>query len=677
MQLSVKETAGMKFLHISDLFQGRKLIFILSFIVFLTLSVKTTAQPDDGDYKPYTSTNNEKAMELYIKSTSYMLQKMYPEVEKLLLKAVKLDTAYVDAYMRLASVYRSLQEPDFEEQVYRDLIRIRPDFPFAYFNYAFLQMSQDKYEEAIHNFEQYLTIQQKADKFTEKAKQNIYLCQYRSYMVKHPVEFKFVNIGPAINTTLDEYWPVLTADDQILYFTRKLVTSQDKRLGMNRFNEDVFFSTYSDNQWSEAQPIPGFMNSSMNEGALSITPDGNTMYFTICADKSDRPDFIGWCDIYYSELKNGIWSSPKNLGAPVNTEAKETQPSISFDGKTLFYSSNRPGTHGKLDIWKSTKNEDGSWGEPVNLGPKINSSQNEESPFIHADDQTLYFSSDGHLGMGGTDLYMAKRMPDLSFDSVKNLGYPINTSQNQRSLFINSSGTKAYFSSGLEEKENGMDIFSFDLPKEIKPDPVCYLKGTIYDAKTKARLSANFQLIDIETGKIIIESVTEETTGRFLVAVPSNTNYVVNVSKNGYLFYSDHLEIKGIKSSAYEKDIPLQPIEVGQRIVLNNIFFEFDSASLKKESVIELSKVIDFLNKYPNIKVEIGGHTDDRGTPAYNIALSQKRAETVYKYLISEGKISKDRLTYKGYGKTQLISNETSDKARALNRRTEFKITAM
>jgi outer membrane protein OmpA-like peptidoglycan-associated protein len=665
----------MSFLVKADQFrQACKFIFILQ--LFLLPVINCMAQ-DDGDDKVFTSTYSEKARELYIQSTTYMMEKKYAEVEKLLLKALKIDTSYIDAYMRLTSVYRTMQQPDLEEQIYKKVIRIRPDFPYAYFNYAFLLMSQDKYEDASYNFNQYLNVQVKADKFTEKAKQNIYLCGYRSYMVKHPVEFKFVNIGPGINTELDEYWPVLTADDQTLYFTRKLVTSQDKRLGMMRFNEDVFYSTYDNGDWSMAKSVPGFMNSNMNEGALSITPDGKTMYFTICADKSDRSDFIGWCDIYYSEFRNGNWTLPKNLGAPINTEAKETQPSVSFDGKTLFYSSNRPGTFGKLDIWKSTKNDNGTWGEPVNLGPKINSSQNEESPFIHADDQTLYFSSDGHLGMGGTDLYMAKRMPDLNFDSVKNLGYPINNSQNQRSLFINSSGTKAYFSSGKEELDNGMDIFSFDLPKEIKPEPVCYLKGITFDAKTKAKLSANFQLIDIETGKIIIESVTEEGTGKFLVAVPSNTNYVVNVSKNGYLFYSDHLEIKGIKSSAYEKDIPLQPIEVGQKIVLNNIFFEFDSASLKKESLVEMSKVIDFLNKYPNVKVEIGGHTDDRGTPAYNITLSQKRAETVYKYLMLVGKISKDRLTFKGYGKSQLISTETSETARALNRRTEFKITGI
>ena len=654
-----------------------KYLFILQLILFSIPALKCMAQVEDDGDKIFTSTYNEKARDLYIQSTSFMLQNRYADVEKLLVKAIKIDTAYIDAYMRLSSVYRSLQEPDFEEQVYKDVIRVRPDFPFSYFNYGYLQMSQDKYEEAIDNFDHYLTVQLKSDKFTVKARQNIDICRYRSYMIKHPVEFKFVNMGPNINTPLDEYWPVLTADDQTLYFTRKLVISQDKRLGMSRFNEDVYFSTFENNEWTLAQPVPGFINTDQNEGALSITPDGNTMYFTICADKGERPDFIGWCDIYISELKNGKWTYPKNLGPPINTESKETQPSISFDGKTLFFSSNRPGTYGKLDIWQSTKKEDGTWGDPVNLGPKINTPQNEESPFIHADDQTLYFSSDGHLGMGGTDLYMSKRMPDMSFDSVKNLGYPINDSKNQRSLFINSSGTKAYFSSGLEEKDNGMDIYYFDIPKEIKPAPVCYLKGTVFDAKTRVMLSANFQLIDIETGKTVIESTTDDVTGKFLVAVPSNTNYVVNVSKNGYLFYSDHLEIKGIKSSAYEKDIPLQPIEVGQKIVLNNIFFEFDSASLKKESVVEMSKVIDFLNKYPNVKVEIGGHTDDRGTPAYNITLSQKRAETVYNYLISVGKISKDRLSYKGYGKSQLLSTDISETARAQNRRTEFKIIGM
>jgi outer membrane protein OmpA-like peptidoglycan-associated protein/tetratricopeptide (TPR) repeat protein len=665
---------------LTSIFQNLKsnsIVFGLLFLLVGFPSISCIAQDEGDDGKVYTSTKSQKAMQLYVESTSFMYQKRYEDVEKLLLKALKHDSAYIDAYMRLSAAYRALEKPAFEEQVYRDVIRIRPDFPYAYFNYGVLLMSQEKYDHAEERFAQYLYVQLTPDKLTDKAKLNIRTCRFRSFMMQHPVEFKFVNIGYGINSELDEYWPVLTADDQILYFTRKLVKSEDKRLGMNRFNEDVFYSVYENDQWSTAESVPGFMNSDQNEGALSITPDGNTMYFTICADKSDRPDFIGWCDIYFSEFKNGKWTYPRNLGAPINTDAKETQPSISFDGKTLFYSSNRPGTQGKLDIWKSTKNNDGSWGEPVNLGKKINTPQNEESPFIHADDQSLYFSSDGHMGMGGTDLYMTKRMPDLMYDSVRNLGYPINDSKNQRSLFINSSGNKAYFSSGREEQENGMDIYCFDIPKEIKPDPVCYLKGTVFDAKSKARLGASFQLIDIETGKTIIQSVTEEGIGKFLVAVPSNTNYVVNVSKNGYLFYSDHLQIKGIKSSAYEKDIPLQPIEIGQRIVLYNIFFAFDSASLKPESVIELTKVIDFLNKYPNVKVEIGGHTDDQGTPAYNLTLSQKRAETVFNYLINTGKISKERLTFKGYGKSQLLTNDTSEKGRALNRRTEFKITGM
>ena len=226
-----------------------KYIFILQLFLLGLPALNCLAQGDEGDDKVYTSTKSEKAMDLYIQSTSYMYQKKYVEVEKLLVKAIKIDSAYIDAYMRLSAVYRGLEEPNFEEQVYKDVIRIRPDFPFSYFNYAVLLMSQDKYEESESNFDQYLYVQLKPDKLTDRAKQNIMLCRYRSYMIKHPVEFKFVNMGPNINTELDEYWPVLTADDQTLYFTRKLVTSTDKRLGMSRFNEDVFYSVYENGEW--------------------------------------------------------------------------------------------------------------------------------------------------------------------------------------------------------------------------------------------------------------------------------------------------------------------------------------------------------------------------------------------------------------------------------------------
>jgi len=398
--------------------------------------------------------------------------------------------------------------------------------------------------------------------------------------------------------------------------------------------------------------------------------DGKTMVFAAC----NREDGKGSCDIYFSRKVGNNWTPAQNMGYPINTSAWESQPSISSDGRTLYFVSNRKGGFGDKDIWMSQLGDDGYWQEPVNLGEDINTKEMDASPFIHADNQTLYFSSTGHLGMGGFDLFVSKRMVDGSFTEPKNLGYPINTFKDEEYLIVNAKGDKAYFSSNRPDSRK-RDIYQFELYEDIRPTEVTYVKGIIYDATNSKGLRSTIELIDLSTSKKVITSYSDKKTGKYLICLTTNTNYAFNVSKNGYLFYSENFSLKERTefTEPYKMDIALSPIETGKSVVMKNIFFDTDSYNIKSESYTELDKLVSFMTLNSGIKVEIGGHTDNVGQKDYNLTLSENRAKSVYDYIVSKG-ISKERLSYKGYGMTKPIVDNDTLENRAKNRRTEFKI---
>jgi len=647
--------------------------YLFSLLIFLIIA-SMEAVPQST--KVCSGTTNKKAFDLYNKASALMMEGRYGEAEPYLLKAVKEDSNYVDAYMRLSAIYLRTKKIDLERQQYEKVIKVCPEMAGAHFNYAHLLMRQQEYSMAIQTFNKFLTFNDISNDFYKKAQQNILICQFRDSCIKNPVDFNPENLGNRVNTELDEYWPAITADDYALFFTRKLDQNPEAKIDFYRYNEDIFVSFNENKIWNTANKLPTYLNATdKNEGAITISPDGKYLLFTIC---SEDPNFgYGVCDIYISEFKNGEWQMAKNIGPPINTGAKETQPSISYDGNTIYFSSSRKGGYGKLDIWKSSRNTDGTWSNPVNLGSEINGPENEQSPFIHPDNQTLYFSSESRMGMGDADLFLARKNENGVFTKVKNLGYPINTDKSEISLFVNAMGDKAFFASRREGGLGGLDIYSFKIPNHIRPKPVCYLKGLVFDKETKLPLGAKFEIIDLETGTTIIVSESDNKSGKFLIAIPAGKNYLINASKQGYLFYSDNLSSKGLNSSAFEKLIPMTPIKAGETVILNNIFFDFDKSTIKPESYIELKKVIDFLNFHQNMKIEIGGHTDNYGDDNYNLKLSSDRAKSVYDYLITNGKIDPARITYKGYGESKPIDNNESETGRAKNRRTEFKITAL
>jgi outer membrane protein OmpA-like peptidoglycan-associated protein len=393
------------------------------------------------------------------------------------------------------------------------------------------------------------------------------------------------------------------------------------------------------------------------------------LFFTGC----NRPDGLGRCDIYISQKKGDEWGKPFDLSPPINTSGWESQPSISADGRTLYFVSNRQGGYGGYDIWKSTLTPKG-WGQPENLGPNINTAFNEQSPFIHADNNTLYFCSNGWPGMGNQDLFVTRLGDDGKWGKPENLGYPINTHGDETALTLTADGATAYFASNNLKGLGGFDIYTFEMPVKLRPNIVTYVKGTVSDAKTKQPLESAVEILDLQNTQPVYQDYSSADKGDFLATLTAGKNYGLNISKSGYLFYSENFSLVGYQSSSpFNIHVLLEPIEIGNKVILKNIFFDTNKFDIKPESTSELQKLVDFLLFNPTLRIEISGHTDNVGNDALNQTLSENRAKAVYDYLIAN-KLDAARLVFKGYGKSQPIAPNDTDDNRSKNRRTEFKI---
>jgi outer membrane protein OmpA-like peptidoglycan-associated protein len=614
-------------------------------------------------------TSNNRALKVYNEGLAAYDFFDFKKAEAYFTEAVKLDDGFYEGYIMLGELFSkqkrySEASINFRKAVRLDSLFFKP----VYFSLAYAELMSGDYQNALVHFNVYLAQSGMSEKNRIIAIKNVKNCEFALKAIENPVLFNPVSAGNTINTRDDEYWPSITADGNMLMFTRQLNPAERQgRAAMG--HEDFYVSYSSDDGWKEAFNAGPPLNTSQNEGAASISSNGNYMFFTAC----DRRGGMGSCDIYFSSLNGGRWSEPFNLGMPVNTSYWESQPSISADGKRLFFSSSRPGGEGGKDIWFSTLNEQNMWTEPQNMGSLVNTDGDEMSPFIHFDGKTLYFASDGRTGMGGVDLFMTRMNDDSTWAEPQNLGYPINTYNDEMGLIIESGGRRAYFSS-VRDKANGKDIFYFNLHESIRPNPVAYLKGKVYDKVTGKLLKAEYELINLSTKAVTIQSSTDES-GNFLVCLPSGYNYGINVKKSGYLFYSENFMFEGQHSvvEPFIKKIILSPIREGEKMKLANVFYEVDSWQLKSESISELNNLASLISDNTNFMVEIGGFTDSTGTAEYNQLLSEKRAQSVVNFLISKG-VSPERLKYKGYGNTLPVGDNKTPEGRKLNRRTEARI---
>ncbi len=630
------------------------------------------------------TTKSKKAAELYKEAGSYFSNDQFERAKLPLNDAIKKDPDFLEAYLLLSEVY--YEQKDYQNQANILETVIEKDSTFYLFSYYSLGVANfnlDKFDEALIWFRKYYSKTSNV-KSKQKVDQWIQKTLFVKVAKANPRNINPVNLGSNVNTVNDEYWPSITADDQILVYTMLVPREQalvDKPFvpSMANYYHEDFYKSVKDNseEWTKGKALTAPINTISNEGAQSLSADGNWMFFTACG----RSDTRGSCDIYFSHRTEYGWSEPKNIGPPVNSPYWESQPSFSSDGKTLYYSTNRGGGKGGNDIWKAEVigfQMDGTpfFGQPVNLGDSINTPYNEVSPFIHPDNHTLYFSSNGWSGMGEMDIFLARKNESGGFNKPMNLGFPINSSGDEVGLIVTANGQKAYFSSERFGKSfGGKDLYSFDMPEEIKPKPVSYIRGRVFDYDTKDKLKASFELKDINTKQMVVQASSTDFSGEFLICLPVGNSYALNVSKQGYLFYSDHFDMDKESSSVDPKilDVYLKKIKVGQQIILNNIFYETDSYVLRKVSEVELEKIVNFLTVNPTVKAEIIGYTDNVGGKDYNINLSNKRAEQVYNYLISAG-IDKSRLSHEGKGMADPVATNDTEEGRAKNRRTELKI---
>ncbi|MCX6231658.1 MAG: OmpA family protein [Bacteroidetes bacterium] len=579
-------------------------------------------------------------------------------------KAIEADSNFIEAYFMLASVYTDLKQKTDAINAYQKAISIDEEFfPGALFTVANLQLSVGQYREAGINYQKYLRLDEGNPMKKRMAEKAMEAVAFALQQIAHPVPFNLVNMGGNVNSENDEYLPAITADEQTLIITVSNMAKQTF--------EDFYICHKVNNEWTKAQNMGAPLNTAGNEGAQCISPDGQYIYFTAC----NRDDGYGSCDIYSSHKIGDKWTLPENLGEPVNTTAWESQPSISADGKTLYFASARPGGKGGMDIWSSTQIAEGKWAVPVNLGDSINTINDDISPFIHPDNQTLYFSSNGRMGMGGKDIYFSRKNAKGNWGTPVNIGYPINTFADEINLVVNAKGDLAFYSSNKPGGYGKLDLYTFELYKDARPMAVNYMKGKVFDAESHQNLVARFELINLETGEVVTQSKSEAGSGEFLVCLPTGKEFALNVSRDGYLFYSEHISLSGTSSimKPFLKDVPLKPIQIGESVVLNNIFFETDKFDLKPQSKVELNKLLALMKQNPGLKIEISGHTDNVGSEAHNISLSGSRARAVYDYLVTNG-IAAARLTSKGYGWSKPVDTNDTEAGRANNRRTEFKV---
>jgi len=611
--------------------------------------------------QPY-STNNKEAIKFYVLANQSINYQQYKEAAAQLNQAIAADDQFVEAHNQLGNVYRYTHLYAEAALQFTRAISLNPNYNRAmYLNLGDVDIMLGKYAEAKTMLLQYTNFNEILPKDRATAQKLLIDCDFSLNAIQHPVDFKPENLGTSINTNADEYLPNVTADESTLIFTRKIGN-----------NEDFYQSKRVKNQWTNAVGLSSKINTpEYNEGAQSLTQDGQYLFFTGC----NRPDGLGRCDIFLTHKNSTDWDKPFNLGAPINTAGWESQPSISADGKTLYFVSLRKGGYGGYDIWKSTITDKG-WSEPENLGPNINTPYDEQSPFIHPDDQTLYFSSNGWPGLGSKDLFLSRKGPDGKWQKPENLGYPINSSGEENGLTLTADGAYAFFSSNQLKGAGGFDIYTFEMPEKLRPNVVTYVKGLIKDANSKQPLDADVQIVDLKTNRLIFQNVNALNQGQFLATLNVGKNYGLNISRPGYLFYSENFSLLNQKTGKpFIIEVSLQEIEAGKKSILRNIFFDTNQFVLKPESKSELEKLIVFLTINPKVTIEISGFTDNVGDAKSNQLLSENRAKTVYQYLINN-KINASRLTFKGYGALQPIAPNTTEEGRSRNRRTEFKIVS-
>jgi len=515
-------------------------------------------------------------------------------------------------------------------------------------------------------------------------------CKIAIDLVNHPVSVEIENFKE-INTEYPEYCPVVNADESMIYFTARRPDCVGATLDQydGQYYEDIFVSQNIDGKWTKPENVGMPMNGRHHDATVALSPDGNSMLIYRSGD------------IYLCQKKGDKWSYPEYLEA-INSDETENSACFSFDGKTIYF------VRGKTNDIKTsngdiyfTKFVNGSWTKAEKLPDIINTKYDEDGVFLHPDGRTLYFSSMGHNSMGGFDIFKSTKDLDGNWTTPVNLGYPINTPDDDVYFVMSADGKTAYYSSIRNDGDGFSDIYKVKFVKDKQiyqdtddnliasvdssvtqlidnGDETVYLTlvtGMIYDAISLKPVSSTVQIYNNSSDELVFETQTDDFAGKYIVTLPSGTNYGMNIRADGYLFHSENFDLPADKPfNRVYMDVGLFEVTQGAKVVLRNIFFDFNESTLRKESVPELERVVTFLMANPTVKIEVSGHTDNKGSYDYNKKLSEARAKSVVDYFISKG-ISKDRLTYRGASYDEPVDTNDTDEGRQKNRRVEFKIT--
>ncbi len=616
------------------------------------------------------------------------------EAEVIFTKIIDEEPEFTEAWVASSEInyskYKSAKDPKSQNNYYSRYVKCLESVAKlcpSYQNYEVcytlgkIFFSHDKLDVAKNYLKTYIDNGKKGTKYYSDAESTYHYIEQYLNLIENPVPFEPV-IVEGVSSAYDDYLPLISPDGSLALFTKAYMKKEINSIYGDRFVEEFTVSKASDDKgliFSPGEPLPYPFNSGKNQGAASISIDNKTLFITICEFVSRDYDN---CDIYMSTRVGDGWSELKSLGPNINgVKTWESQPSISADGKTLYFASIRESNVGfdpdnpTSDIYYSTKDEKGNWSKAKNLGSKINTPGNEKSPFIHSDSQTLYFSSDGHLGIGGYDIFFSK-FRDGDWTKPVNIGYPINTKNNDLGFVVNTQGTKAYFASNKLNGKGGWDIYAIDLYKEARPEKVFLVKGQLVDDNGYALSDAKLEVKNTRTEEVS-EGVVDAETGHYAVAVTAkneNDDFLMVVKKEDYSFSSTLIEpTEETFEKPIEVNFEVKPIEAGKSVQINDIYYATASYEINQKSYAVLNEFAEFLKSNPTVKVEIRGHTDNIGSAQTNITLSNRRAQAVYDYLLSKG-VPKANVSYKGYGPNMPIADNKTEAGRAKNRRTEFYI---
>jgi outer membrane protein OmpA-like peptidoglycan-associated protein len=669
-----------------------KKLFIL--IVLLVSSLTYLSAQEDGE-KPCQEIDNKKAKKLYEQGIDKKNKK--DDRMTFLDQAIKMEPDYVDANFAYAMErVRTLiyENKPFKpvESYFLKVIEICPKYhsnPYYYLGFSYYE--QEKWEESAKYLKEFLNFKDddvnKFDKnfdgLLSEAKKMYKYAKLYGEIFKNPVPFD-PNPVAGVCTPNDEYLPIITADDEQILFTRKSpYVSKDGIVGMSTDMEIELFS-YSkrdkSGQFTKGSRMPYPFNKQGGQGGATMSIDNKHLYFTIC--KSEGGDQVN-CDIYHSDLVNGEWTTIEKVEGINDPVYWDSQPSLASDGVTLYFASDRKGGRGGVDLYKTVKDKvTGMWSKPENLGPTINTPFDEKSPFIHSDFETMYFCSDGHPGVGGFDIFYSRKAEDGKWNEPKNIGVPINTVGDDLGFFVSTDGALGYFASNEPNRTKGRsvgkyDLFSFELYKEARPQDVAFLKGKVEDKAQNEIKNFTVEVKDAVTKKVT-QAVVDSITGDFAVVVNTKVknDLIVTVKKDNYAFSSQLIVKDSIKNT---KPLPIKAIvadtiAIGQKYLLDNIYYKVNASELEPRSIIVIDEFVEFLKLHPTIKIEIHGHTDNVGNPKDNLALSTDRAFTVRDQLLEKGIDEKRLIAFKGFGASQPIADNSTEVGRAKNRRTEFVI---